>query len=131
MPSRLAARWLAAGLTICSAPALAQNHDPDRVPSDVDAQQRQACTPDVMRLCNGYIPNISDIVACLKRERQNLSAPCAQVFAVEDPEPSPAAQRPVKKPAIKKRDKKTAAKKGPARIAPPLNLTSDAAKATK
>jgi hypothetical protein len=131
--SLVAALCLAAGLTIIAGPAPAQNYDPDRVPSDVDAQARQACTPDVMRLCNDYIPNIPDIVACLKRERQNLSPACAVVFAVSEPEAAPPAQRTTTKASPKKKSEKTAdtKKKTPAKAGPPLNLTSDAAKATK
>jgi hypothetical protein len=95
--NRLSALCLAAGLSVCAVPALAQNYDPDRVPSDVDAKQRQACTPDVMRLCNDYVPNIPDIVACLKRERLRLSPDCAEVFAAG--EPAPPAPAPAKKTA--------------------------------
>jgi hypothetical protein len=95
----VSALCLTAGLSWCAGPSLAQNMDPDRVPSSVDAQQREACTPDVMRLCNDYVPDIPLIVACLKRERRNLSPACAVVFAVPepDPEPIPAKKTPPKK----------------------------------
>ena len=43
-------------------------------------EQRAACTPDVFRLCGAQIPNVDAIVACLKRERANLSADCKAVF---------------------------------------------------
>jgi hypothetical protein len=42
--------------------------------------QQQACTPDVMRLCADSIPDVSRIVACLRRNRSSLSAPCGAVF---------------------------------------------------
>jgi hypothetical protein len=100
----LPALRLAAGLSILAAPALAQNYDPDRVPSAVDAQQREACTPDVMRLCNDYIPDIPQIVACLKRERLRLSPPCATVFAVPEDETAPL-PAPVKKTPPKPKKK--------------------------
>ncbi len=45
--------------------------------------QRQACTGDVFRLCSSDIPNVDRIVACLKRERAKLSAPCQAVFGTE------------------------------------------------
>jgi len=99
---------LAAGLSICAASVSAQNYDPDRVPSSVDAQQREACTPDVMRLCNNYVPDIPDIVACLKRQRLNLSPACATVFAEPDSDPAPT---PVKKTPPKKKKPAPAAAK--------------------
>jgi hypothetical protein len=43
-------------------------------------EQRRACTPDVYRLCAGEIPNVKAIIACLRRQKANLSAPCAAVF---------------------------------------------------
>jgi len=104
----VSALCLAAGLLFCAGSSRAQNMDPDRVPSSVDAQQREACTPDVMRLCNDYVPDIPQIVACLKRERQRLSPACAVVFATPEPEPAPP-------PAQKTTVKKTPAKKAPAK----------------
>ena len=85
----VSALCLTAGLSVCYGPLLAQNMDPDRVPSSVDAQQREACTPDVMRLCNDFVPDIPQIVACLKRERQNLSPACAVVVSTATGTASP------------------------------------------
>ena len=70
--------WLcaAAGLltilvvTTGSTPVLAQA---------ADAADR--CTPDVMRLCNEFIPDADKIVVCLKRKRHQLSASCASALA--------------------------------------------------
>jgi hypothetical protein len=42
--------------------------------------QQQACTPDVMRLCADSLPDVSRIVACLRRNRSSLTAPCGAVF---------------------------------------------------
>jgi len=42
--------------------------------------QRAACTPDVFRLCGADIPNVDRIVACLKKEKPNLSKDCKAVF---------------------------------------------------
>ena len=39
-------------------------------------EAEQACTPDVMRLCGDYIPNVGPIVSCLKRKRLQLSSQC-------------------------------------------------------
>ena len=129
MPSyRVPALCLAAGLVVCAAPVLAQNYDPDRVPSAVDAKEREACTPDVMRLCNDAIPDVPEIVACLKRKRLDLSPACAEVFGVTEAERDP--PPPEAPPATGAAKAKTSAeKKKPTKIGPPLDLTSDAAKA--
>jgi len=39
-----------------------------------DAADR--CTPDVMRLCNEFIPDADRIVACLKGKRKQLTPSC-------------------------------------------------------
>ena len=44
------------------------------------AEQRAACTPDVFRLCMSEIPNVTKIVACLKKEKPKLSPGCRAVF---------------------------------------------------
>jgi len=82
MRSKLgSALWLAAALSIGSATARAQD---DRFVNDIDAKQRAACTPDVQRLCNQYIPDVPQIVACLKAQRTSLSPACADVFSVPE-----------------------------------------------
>ena len=43
-------------------------------------EQRQACTPDVYRLCAGEIPNARAITACLRRQKASLSEACGAVF---------------------------------------------------
>ena len=60
--------------------ASAQNDD--RFASGVDVKERRACTPDVERLCNQYVPDVDQIVACLLRARASLSPACSEVFAV-------------------------------------------------
>jgi hypothetical protein len=44
------------------------------------AAQRQACTPDVFRLCSHFIPNVGDIVACLRGNEARLSEACHEVM---------------------------------------------------
>src|ERR1700758_1679703 len=44
------------------------------------SEQQAACLNDVFHLCWNDIPNVSRIVACLKRERPQLSAGCKAVF---------------------------------------------------
>jgi hypothetical protein len=40
------------------------------------ADQRAACTPDVFRLCSSEIPNVSNIIACMKAKKSSLSPAC-------------------------------------------------------
>jgi hypothetical protein len=40
----------------------------------VDA--RQACTPDAMRLCSEFIPDVPKITACMHAKRAQLSPEC-------------------------------------------------------
>jgi hypothetical protein len=45
-------------------------------------EMQQACTPDVMRLCQAEIPDVERITVCMKRNRLNLSPACGAVFGV-------------------------------------------------
>lgn len=42
--------------------------------------QQDACRPDVFRLCSNYIPDVGEIVACLRGNEARLSAPCREVM---------------------------------------------------
>jgi hypothetical protein len=44
------------------------------------AAEREACTPDVFRLCGSFIPNAVDITACLKERKTSLSEGCRKVI---------------------------------------------------
>ena len=44
------------------------------------AEQRAACTPDVFRLCSSEIPNVTNIIACMKAKKSSLSPACRAVF---------------------------------------------------
>jgi hypothetical protein len=57
--------------------AVAQEDSEYRGTSD----QQSACMGDVFRLCGSEIPNVSRIVACLVREKPQLSAGCRAVFS--------------------------------------------------
>lgn len=50
-------------------------------------QQRQACTPDVFRLCGAFIPDADRITACLRGNGPRLSRPCYEVFFLAPPPP--------------------------------------------
>lgn len=43
--------------------------------------QRNACKPDVFRLCSNFIPDPAAITTCLERNRAKLSPACQAVFA--------------------------------------------------
>ena len=49
--------------------------------------ERQACEPDVFRLCSNFIPNVGEIVACLRGNEARLSEACRQVMAGDQVEP--------------------------------------------
>jgi len=49
------------------------------------ADEQQACTPDVFRLCSAQIPNEDRIVACLNRHMAKLSPRCRAVMKGESP----------------------------------------------
>ncbi len=130
---------LAAGLVICAGPGLAQDRNLDQPANQGDAKAREACTPDVMRLCDAYIPDVPQIVACLKYNRANLSPACGEIFAAEEPPPpqkvakTTAAKKKSEKKAEKKPETKVAEKiekKKPQKVGAPLNLSA-AAKATR
>ena len=43
-------------------------------------QQQMACTPDVWRLCSAQVPDVNRIVACLRRNTEQLSGSCRAVI---------------------------------------------------
>ena len=45
-------------------------------------EMQQACTPDVMRLCDADVPDVERITACMKRNRANLSPACVAAIGV-------------------------------------------------
>ena len=45
------------------------------------AEARQACTPDVFRLCSAYIPDADEITTCLRARNAELSAACRKFVA--------------------------------------------------
>ena len=83
-------------------------------------EQQQACTPDAMRLCGNYVPDVERITACMIERKSQLSPECRRFFRSE-PEPreraagppvniKPAAPKPVKATGTKgKKPKKPAA----------------------
>jgi hypothetical protein len=39
-------------------------------------QQQQACTPDVMRLCNAFVPDVAKITVCMNHNWKSVSPAC-------------------------------------------------------
>ena len=75
-------------------------------------EQQQACTPDAMRLCGDFIPDVDRITACMIARKSQLSPECRQFFR-SGPEPgeeaagAPTDIRPVaRKPATSTKAKK-------------------------
>ncbi len=62
----IAAAWLCTGAT--------------RLPERGTAEEQEACTPDVFRLCSAEIPNEPQILACLESKREQLSPACGKVI---------------------------------------------------
>jgi hypothetical protein len=67
----LPAALLGLALTFASSPAAAQQWTPE---------QRAACEPDAMRLCQPYFPDVNRIRACMAHYRRYLSPACRAVF---------------------------------------------------
>jgi hypothetical protein len=44
-------------------------------------QDREACTPEVHRLCGQYIPNREAIIQCLKYNMKHLVPACRKVMS--------------------------------------------------
>lgn len=60
-------------------------------------EEQQACSPDAMRLCGEFVPNVDAITACMIKKKSQLSPQCAVYFR-RGPEPSEAATQRVGKP---------------------------------
>ena len=45
------------------------------------AEDEAACTPDVMRLCQQFVPNRQSIIACMVEKKRDLSPECFAVFS--------------------------------------------------
>jgi len=43
-------------------------------------EQQQACTPDAMRLCGEFVPNVDAITACMIQKKAQLSPQCKPFF---------------------------------------------------
>jgi len=64
-------------LAVSATSSFAFEEDPDDRGS---YEEQQACTPDVFRLCGQHIPNVSNIINCLKDQKRHLSVACRTVM---------------------------------------------------
>jgi hypothetical protein len=71
-----AAALVGLALAFASLPAVAQQQPQQQWTQE----QRAACEPDAMRLCNQYVPDIQRISACMAYYRRYLSPACRRVF---------------------------------------------------
>jgi hypothetical protein len=46
---------------------------------------RQACTPDAMRLCSEFIPDVTKVTTCMNAKRAQLSQECRSAMAAGHP----------------------------------------------
>ena len=58
-----------------------------------------ACTPDVMRLCQHFIPNRDEIITCLTVKKKDLSPACFKVFSRPSPQRAAEEGKRKRKPA--------------------------------
>ena len=66
-------------------------------------EQQQACTPDAMRLCGEFVPDVDRITACMIARKSQLSAECRRFFrAGPEPDERAAGQPTNIKPAVRK-----------------------------
>lgn len=76
MPRALLLGLAAAGLLLAAQSAASAQDSYRGSQSD-----QQACTDDVFRLCNQFVPDEQRIIACLNQNRRNLSSACQAVFS--------------------------------------------------
>ena len=86
--SSLAAATLGMALAVLIQPGAGFAYTPE---------EQQACTPDAMRLCGEFVPNVDAITACMIQKKAQLSPQCRPFFR-QGPEPGEAATMRVGKP---------------------------------
>jgi hypothetical protein len=53
----------------------------DAANAEVSDATKQACTPDAMRLCAEFIPDVAKVTACMSKKHSELSEPCRVAMA--------------------------------------------------
>lgn len=77
-------------------------------------EEQQACTPDAMRLCGEFVPNVDAITACMIQKKAQLSPQCRPFFRQErEPEEMAATTRAGQPTNIKPHSAKKSTKSKP------------------
>ncbi len=74
-PKKLSSFWLAASAAILGL-ALVVGFAPVPAAAQGTPEQQQACTPDVMRLCSAFVPDVAKITVCMTHNRASISPAC-------------------------------------------------------
>jgi hypothetical protein len=53
----------------------------DSANAEVSDAAKQACTPDAMRLCAEFIPDVAKVTACMSKKHSELSEACRMAMA--------------------------------------------------
>jgi hypothetical protein len=102
---------LATALAVSTLPAAGQGYS---------QEQEQACTPDAMRLCGAYIPDVDRITVCMIQNKSQLSPACRAHFRPDPPSAAPiSAARPLGIKPAKVREPVSAKSKKPRKSAKP------------
>jgi len=48
----------------------------ERADAQASPEVQQACTPDAMRLCSEFIPDVAKITACMNAKHSQISSAC-------------------------------------------------------
>ena len=67
--------WLAASAAILGL-AWVVGFAPAPAAAQGTPEQQQACTPDVMRLCSAFVPDVAKITVCMNHNRASISPAC-------------------------------------------------------
>jgi hypothetical protein len=46
---------------------------------EITAAEKQACTPDIVRLCSDVLPDVSRVLGCMQSKRSQVSPACTKV----------------------------------------------------
>jgi hypothetical protein len=46
---------------------------------EISAAEKQACTPDIVRLCSEVLPDVSRVLGCMQSKRSQMSPACTKV----------------------------------------------------
>jgi hypothetical protein len=63
-------------LALLAGASLHPLHPLDRANAQASQEVQQACTPDAMRLCSEFIPDVPKITACMKAKHAQVSETC-------------------------------------------------------